>query len=95
MARKQSKPTFTIRECAWTADEEVIRTLKYQARGEYKGRGISGDPAPTKEKAVKNWRKEVEAWGKAWTKLSELAKLDDNALLPKAKRDNGTLIDFD
>lgn len=95
MGRKVTKPTFAIRECAWTTDEEVIITLKYQARGEYKGRGISGDPAPTKEKAVKNWRKEVEAWGKAWTKLSELAKLDDNALLPKAKRNNGTLIDFD
>lgn len=83
MGRKVTKPTFTIRECAWTSDNYVTRTLKYQARGEYNGRGISGDPAPTKEKAVKNWRKEVEACGKAWTKLSELAKLDDNALRQK------------
>lgn len=54
MGRKVTKPTFTIRECAWTSDNYVTRTLKYQARGEYNGRGISGDPAPTKEKAVEN-----------------------------------------
>lgn len=95
MGRKVTKPTFTIRECAWTSDNYVTRTLKYQARGEYNGRGISGDPAPTKEKAVENWRKEVEAWGKAWAKLAELAQWDDDALLPKARRDKVTLIDFD
>lgn len=70
MGRKVTKPTFTIRECAWTSDGVVTKATKYQARGEYNGRGISGDTAPTKEKAVANWRKEVETWGGTWRGMS-------------------------